>query len=155
MGTISVTTELPREKRSHILRTLTCRLLFVVLRVKAGITSKTPSAHLDFPPTFLDIAGIQKADFPPFQDGRSLLSKWHNPQSKLPTCPLDDTTEVINVEFWGGAGIELPLQDKPGTSSNNSYKTLVICLDQAMGPKYNSLFNDTSIFPQIAFQECL
>ncbi|KAI1411763.1 arylsulfatase [Hypoxylon sp. FL1857] len=214
-------------------------------QVKAGMTSNTPSVHLDFPPTFLEIAGVQKAELPPFLDGRSLLSKWHNPQSQLPTCPLDDTQEIINVEFWGGAGIESPLQDKPATLSNNSYKTLrivgedtgylyskwctnevelydtaadphelrnlanntedihtshllnrlnalllatkscadqtcrnpwkllqpeegrrgtivdddssltITCLDQAMDPKYDSFFNDTSIFPQVAFQECL
>ncbi|KAI0378398.1 arylsulfatase [Hypomontagnella monticulosa] len=214
-------------------------------KVPAGVTSNIPSAHLDFAPTFLDIAGVKRDDYPVFLDGRSLLSKWHNPQSKLPTCPLDDTHEILNVEFWGGAGIESPLQDKPHDIRNNSYKTLrivgeetsylyskwctnevelydtvadpyelrnlakgpkddhtkrlltrlnalllatkscadqtcrnpwkllqpedgrrgtivedastltITCLDQAMDPKWDSFFNSTDNFPQVAFQECM
>ncbi|KAI2473328.1 arylsulfatase [Annulohypoxylon bovei var. microspora] len=214
-------------------------------QVKAGATSNAPSAHFDFPPTFLEIAGVKSADLRPFLDGRSLLSRWHNPQTALPTCPFNGTQEVINVEFWGGAGIESPLQDKPYNIGNNSYKTLrivgeekgylyskwctneeelydtvtdpyelqnlakdpkdenikqllnrlnalllatkscadktcrnpwkllqpeegrrgtivdddasltITCLDQAMDTKYDSFFNDTSIFPRVAFQECM
>ncbi|KAI0884785.1 arylsulfatase [Annulohypoxylon maeteangense] len=214
-------------------------------QVKAGATSDAPSAHYDFPPTFLDIAGVKSADLPPFLDGQSRLSNWHNPQTALPTCPFNGTQEVINVEFWGGAGIESLLQEKPYNIGNNSYKTLRIagaekgylyskwctneeelydttadpyelqnlakdpkdesikqllnrlnalllatkscadatcrnpwkllqpeegrwgiivdddtsltirCLDQAMDPKYDAHFNDTTIFPRVAFQECM
>ncbi|KAI1210551.1 arylsulfatase [Annulohypoxylon truncatum] len=214
-------------------------------QIKANATSNAPSAHTDFAPTFLEIAGVNSADFPPFLDGQSRLSNWHNPQTALPTCPLNGTQEVINVEFWGSGEIENLLQEKPSNIGNNSYKTLriageekgylyskwctgeeelydttadpyelqnlakdpedettkqllnrlnalllatkscadatcrnpwkllqpeegrrgtivdddtsltITCLDQAMDPKYDSHFNDTSLFPRVAFQECM
>lgn len=118
--------------------------------VTAGVKSKIPSAHLDFPPTFLEIAGVDPAKFPPILDGRSLLSKWHNPESKIETCPLEDTHEIINVEFWGGAGIESPLQDKPYNMGNNSYKTLRI-----VGQEHSYLYskwctNETELYDTVA-----
>ncbi|KAI1461047.1 arylsulfatase [Annulohypoxylon moriforme] len=214
-------------------------------QVKANATSDAPSVHYDFPPTFLEIAGVKSADLPPFLDGQSRLSNWHNPQTALPTCPVNGTQEVINVEFWGGAGIESLLQERPYNIGNNSYKTLriageqqgylyskwctneeelydttadpyelqnlakdpkdentkqllnrlnalllatkscadvtcrnpwkllqpeegrrgtivdddtpltITCLEQAMDPKYDAHFNDTSLFPRVAFQECM
>ncbi|KAI1375772.1 arylsulfatase [Hypoxylon crocopeplum] len=118
--------------------------------VTVGVTSKIPSAHLDFAPTFLEIAGVQQADFLPFLDGRSLVSKWHNSQSKIPTCPLDDTHEIINVEFWGSAGIESPLQDKPHNLGNNSYKTLRI-VGEETGYLYSKwCTNETELYDTVA-----
>lgn len=51
-------------------------------------------------------------------DGRSLLNDWHNP---LQATNDSSSRDIINVEFWGKAGIEAP--GKKG-SPNNSYKTL-------------------------------
>ncbi|KAI0477164.1 arylsulfatase [Xylariaceae sp. FL0804] len=99
--------------------------------VPANATSKLPSAHYDFPPTFLEMAGVAKADFPVFLDGRSLLSSWKSANTSLPTCPLGggDAHEIINVEFWGTGSIESPLQ-KPGPyGSNQTYKTLRVVGD--------------------------
>ncbi|KAI1095111.1 arylsulfatase [Rostrohypoxylon terebratum] len=213
--------------------------------IKADATSYAPSVHYDFPPTFLEIAGVKSEDLPPFLDGQSRLANWQNPDAVLETCPLNGTQEVINVEFWGGGNLENPLQLKPSDIGNNSYKTLritgpekgylyskwctneeelydttadpyeltnlaadpqdestkqllnrlnalllatkscadatcrnpwkllqpeadrrgtivaddasltITCLGQAMDPKYDAHFNDTALFPRVAFQECM
>ncbi|KAK6062465.1 arylsulfatase precursor [Seiridium cupressi] len=97
--------------------------------VPEGKVSNLPSAHLDFPPTFLDIAGVKSADFPAMLDGRSVLDNWKNPESALPSCSMNDPQEIINVEFWGTAGIESPLQNA-SHRDQNSYKTLRIVGEQ-------------------------
>lgn len=100
--------------------------------VPKGRTSTLPSAHLDFPPTFLEIAGMNRSDFPAMLDGRSLLKNWHSPEDAPPMCPLGDAHEIINVEFWGGAGIEAPHNGQVDVNqlNNSSYKTLRIVGEQ-------------------------
>ncbi|KAK6064176.1 arylsulfatase precursor [Seiridium cupressi] len=97
--------------------------------VPEGKVSNLPSAHLDFPPTFLDIAGVKSADFPAMLDGRSVLDNWKNPESALSSCSMNDPQEIINVEFWCTAGIESPLQNA-SHRDQNSYKTLRIVGEQ-------------------------
>ncbi|KAI1171282.1 arylsulfatase [Nemania sp. FL0916] len=93
--------------------------------VPAGKTSVQPSAHLDLAPTFLEIAGVAKANWPTFLDGRSLLSNWKNPTAAPPAqcgaAAEDDAPEILNVEFWGDSGSEAPVSDK-----RNTYKSLRI-----------------------------
>ncbi|KAK8109532.1 hypothetical protein PG999_007669 [Apiospora kogelbergensis] len=73
-------------------------------------TSRLPGTHTDLAPTLLDIAGVQAKDFPELFDGRSLLSQWHNPNGvctdEAEKVKLDN--DLIGVEFWGDADIELP-----------------------------------------------
>ncbi|RFN43342.1 arylsulfatase [Fusarium flagelliforme] len=90
--------------------------------IKAGATSKLPGTHFDLAPTFLEIAGLPKKDWPPFFDGSSLLDHWKNPSK--PADKHSDSREIINVEFWGYSITEAV----PYTSFNtdNSYKTLRI-----------------------------
>lgn len=47
--------------------------------IPANKTSELPSAHLDLAPTFLEIAGVAKENWPTFLDGRSLFPDWKNP----------------------------------------------------------------------------
>ncbi|KAI8631874.1 arylsulfatase [Xylariaceae sp. FL1651] len=93
--------------------------------VPANKTSELPSAHLDLAPTFLEIAGVAKKNWPTFFDGRSLLTNWKNPNAAQPAqCGATanvDTPEILNVEFWGDSGSEAPVQDP-----RNTYKSLRI-----------------------------
>ncbi|OAQ59462.2 arylsulfatase [Pochonia chlamydosporia 170] len=86
--------------------------------VPAGKSSRLPGTHIDLAPTFLDIACLEKKQYPVYLDGRSLLNNWH-----YPTQPTDDsnTCDIINIEFWGKGEIEA--RGKNG-SDKNSYKTL-------------------------------
>lgn len=86
--------------------------------IPAAKTSRLPGAHIDLAPTFLEIACLDKKQYPVYLDGRSLLNDWHNP-----TQPANDsnTRDIINVEFWGKGSIEAP--NRQG-SDKNSYKTL-------------------------------
>ncbi|KAH7411555.1 arylsulfatase [Phaeosphaeria sp. MPI-PUGE-AT-0046c] len=93
-----------------------------------GVKSKVASAHLDFAPTFLDIMGLPKEDWPVFLDGRSLLPEWSDPvpEKKL---EIGSAKEVINIEFWGDKIVEIP--EYEGTLlANNSYKTLRIVSEE-------------------------
>ncbi|KAI0021148.1 arylsulfatase [Xylariomycetidae sp. FL0641] len=92
--------------------------------VPAGQTSKVASAHLDFAPTFLEIMGLAEADWPPFLDGRSLLSDWHDPVPETPP-PVGAAKEIMNIEFWGQKVIEAPHVEVP-FMDNTTYKTLRI-----------------------------
>ncbi|KAI1333037.1 arylsulfatase [Xylariaceae sp. FL0255] len=95
--------------------------------VPVNVTSDLPGSHLDLAPTFLDIAGLTQDNpaYPPFLDGRSLLSNWKKPSDEPKQCPANGGGhEVINVEYWGIGQEESPWGtiDHPG----NSYKTLRI-----------------------------
>ncbi|KAI3328131.1 arylsulfatase [Xylariaceae sp. AK1471] len=92
--------------------------------VPAGKTSRVPSAPLDFPPTFLEIGGVRREDFPEMFDGRSLLTDWKNPNHVVSSGPHEDTHEIMNIEFWGKGNIESSFQVAEVDPSNSSYKTL-------------------------------
>ncbi|GME22789.1 uncharacterized protein E0L32_010836 [Neofusicoccum parvum] len=96
--------------------------------IPPGKVSKTPSTHVDMVPTFLDIAGLAAQDRPSFLDGRSLLDEWQNPTDANTTTAATGTPkEIINIEFWGGAGIEGPVNGRKELGNqHNSYKTLRI-----------------------------
>lgn len=68
--------------------------------VPANKTSEFPSAHLDLAPTFLEIAGVPKENWPTFLDGRSLLTSWKNPnaaQVGLGSCFLTFRTKSLFI----------------------------------------------------------
>lgn len=96
--------------------------------VPAGVTSKIPGAHLDLAPTFLEIAGLAKDQWPPFLDGQSLLHQWHHPKSSTGEgSGGGNAKETLNVEFWGLCIVEAPNGKELGIPfKNNSYKTLRI-----------------------------
>ncbi|KAL1638084.1 hypothetical protein SLS58_009010 [Diplodia intermedia] len=92
--------------------------------IPRGSVSRTPSTHVDMAPTFLDIAGVAAGDMPSFLDGRSLLSEWQNPTTTT-TAATGSPKEIVNIEFWGAAGIEGPAtNDAKLEAKRNSYKTL-------------------------------
>lgn len=78
--------------------------------VPEDATSRLPGTHTDLAPTLLEIAGVNPKDFPALFDGRSLLSQWHQPSGgrggKIEKLKFDK--DLIGVEFWGDADIELP-----------------------------------------------
>ncbi|KAH8883343.1 arylsulfatase [Thozetella sp. PMI_491] len=114
--------------------------------IPANVTSGLPSAHLDLAPTFLEIAGLAKEEWPAFLDGRSLLDQWHNPTKKASKC-AGDTKEIINVEYWGGSRQEAPgWTFIEGSRSNNSYKTLRIVTEGASWLYSKWCTNQTELF---------
>ncbi|OTA97132.1 hypothetical protein M434DRAFT_19302 [Hypoxylon sp. CO27-5] len=96
--------------------------------ILAGVTSKIPGAHLDLAPTFLEISGLAKDQWPPFLDGQSLLHQWHQPESSTGDGGGGgNAKETLNIEFWGLCIIEAPNAKELGIPfKNNSYKTLRI-----------------------------
>ncbi|KAH7053489.1 alkaline-phosphatase-like protein [Macrophomina phaseolina] len=116
--------------------------------IPPGKISKTPSTHVDIVPTFLDIAGLAVQDRPSFLDGRSLLEEWHNPtDANSSTAATGTPKEIINIEFWGGAGIEGPVKGRKELGNqHNSYKTLRInnpyeLTNLASNPSHKKLLN--------------
>ncbi|KAI1771206.1 arylsulfatase [Hypoxylon cercidicola] len=96
--------------------------------IPPGVTSKIPGAHLDIAPTFLEIAGLPRDQWPPFLDGQSLLHQWHHPDSSTGEgSGGGNAKETLNVEFWGLCIVEAPNAAELGVPfRNNSYKTLRI-----------------------------
>lgn len=94
--------------------------------VPQNVSSDLRSTVIDFAPTFLDITGLTKDDFPPFLDGTSMLSGWKDPSDQT----MLRINEAINVEFWGRAYTELPTwsggDGSPRVYKNNTYKTMRI-----------------------------
>lgn len=88
--------------------------------IPAGATSKIASTHIDFMPTFLDIAGVKKTDLPDLFDGRSLIEEWKHADSEVDRQKVD--REIVNVEFWGTLNVEI----QPKAHKQNSYKTMRI-----------------------------
>ena len=101
--------------------------------VPANQISDIPSSHVDLAPTFLELAGLRAEDYPPFLDGNSLVSQWHNPSMSYDNEGDGPGKEIINIEFWGVNTIEAP--SDPGNHENNSFKTLRI-----VGKKFSYLF---------------
>jgi hypothetical protein len=100
--------------------------------------------HLDFAPTFLEIAGLPQEDYPPFLDGRSLLSTRLDPVGPTnKSCTVDDVREIMNVEFWGIQAIEaVPFT----TYANNSYKSLRIVGDETSYLYARWCTNETELY---------
>lgn len=97
--------------------------------IPKGVKSKVGSAHVDLAPTFLDIMGLDKKEWPEFLDGRSLLAEWRDPVPK--TKPeVGSSKEIINIEFWGDKIVEIPNWNWTRLS-NNSYKTLRIVSEES------------------------
>lgn len=94
-----------------------------------GVKSKVASAHLDFAPTFLDIMGLSKKEWPEFLDGRSLLPEWKQPVPKHKP-EIGSAKEIINIEFWGDKVVEVPGYEDIKLT-NNSYKTLRIVSEES------------------------
>jgi len=98
--------------------------------VPANVTSAIPSLHIDLAPTFLEIAGVSPSSFPPFLDGRSVLSQWQDPLSANTATVGEaagqgNSKESINIEYWGRAGIEAPSAGKLGSPfDGTTYKTI-------------------------------
>ncbi|KAJ3543027.1 hypothetical protein NM208_g3795 [Fusarium decemcellulare] len=92
--------------------------------VPSGVESKLVGSHIDLAPTFLDISGLAKEDWPPFLDGRSLLGQWKDPSMKYPQAGQGGNHEIINIEYWGASSIVVPGFTQ--SSPNNTYKSLRI-----------------------------
>lgn len=97
------------------------------------------------PSTFLEMAGLSNAEYPPFLDGRSLLSDWKDDyQGDKPSS--DVAKEVINIEFWGSID-NAGKPDFGDRQPNNSYKTV-----RFIGQESSWLFsrwcenNDTELY---------
>ncbi|GAB7362532.1 hypothetical protein MBLNU230_g2851t1 [Neophaeotheca triangularis] len=96
--------------------------------IPKGKVSVDPGTHVDLAPTFLEIAGLDKTQWPAFLDGRSLLNQWHG---KTVNNHVEDervAVEVVNIEFWGGNHFEGPPFQ---TNTGNSYKTVRIVDQEA------------------------
>ena len=60
---------------------------------------RDPVGLVDLAPTFLQIAGVDPADFPEQFDGRSLLPQWHDPSGENEAGDPEYAKEIINLEF--------------------------------------------------------
>ncbi|KAJ0107029.1 Arylsulfatase [Diaporthe amygdali] len=115
--------------------------------IQAGVTSRTPSTVTDFAPTFLQIAGLSKEDWPSFLDGESLLASWESPNNTA----IHKKKEAINVEFWGYAYNEIPSfvtgdGGKVGYFLENDYKTMRIVGDESAWLYSRWCTNDTELY---------
>lgn len=106
--------------------------------VPQNVTSKIPSVHLDLAPTFLDIAGLPRSQWPTFLDGQSLLPQWKAPGADNgPGTGDGNSRETLNVEFWGSCNIEAPNGRQLGMPfTSTSYKTL-----RMLGDRQSWLFS--------------
>ncbi|KAI6317820.1 hypothetical protein MCOR29_006172 [Pyricularia oryzae] len=100
--------------------------------VPKNITSTIPGVHVDLAPTFLDIAGLPQADWPPFLDGQSILAQWKNPTGDTGAGAGDgNSKETLAVEFWGSNTVEAPNGGELGAPfTNNTFKTVRILGDR-------------------------
>lgn len=94
-----------------------------------GVLSNVASAHLDFAPTFLEIMGLPKEEWPVFLDGRSLLPEWEDPVPDV-RSQIGSAKEIINIEFWGDKIIEFP-QFEDQNLEFNSYKSMRIVSEES------------------------
>ncbi|KAK8135137.1 hypothetical protein PG984_007149 [Apiospora sp. TS-2023a] len=112
--------------------------------IPGGVKSKVASAHLDFAPTFLDIMGLDKSEWPEFLDGRSLLEEWKNPVPEVKP-EVGSAREIINIEFWGDKIVEIP--EYAGMKlTNNSYKTLRIVSEESSWMFLNWCTNEMELY---------
>jgi N-acetylglucosamine-6-sulfatase len=92
--------------------------------ITPGSKTTVPSSFIDMAPTFLEIAGVDKEDFPSFLDGRSLFSQWKDPESACNEgTGKGNNYEVLNIEYWGSNGVFVP---SGPTTQNATYKSLRI-----------------------------
>lgn len=75
--------------------------------IPKGLETDLPSNHIDIAPTLLDIAGVDKSEWPTWFDGRSLLPYFNASTSTTSSTGLDvKYVETVNVEYWGQGIIE-------------------------------------------------
>ncbi|KAK7959141.1 Arylsulfatase [Apiospora aurea] len=107
--------------------------------VPNNLTSQIPGVHPDLVPTFLDIAGLPKEDWPTFLDGHSLPPQWKDPVGNAAGLNAGDgnSKETLNVEFWDSCTIEAPNGAELGAPFvNTTYKTL-----RMLGDRQSWLFS--------------
>lgn len=105
-----------------------------------GAINLKPSTHVDIAPTVLKFTGLPENEWPVFLDGRDLSADWTNHTGQHPT----NSTEIINIEYWGAAVLEGALTNPNVT--RNTYKTIRI-----VGSDYGYLYshwctNETEIY---------
>ncbi|KAK2736933.1 arylsulfatase precursor [Colletotrichum kahawae] len=117
--------------------------------VPKGAVSTNPSLVVDFAPTFLDIAGLNPDDRPPFWDGSSLLDSWKNPNSP----EISKRKEAINIEYWGSGFVEQHQWSEgdygisfPWLYSKNDYKTMRVVGDSTSWMYSRLCSNDTELY---------
>lgn len=97
--------------------------------IPKGLSTNLPSNHIDIAPTLLDLAGLDKSEWPSWLDGRSLLPYFAtNSSLSNATSAIDDIShiETINVEYWGGGIIEVSNLGYTTAQPKNTYKTVRI-----------------------------
>ncbi|KAJ3955162.1 hypothetical protein N0V92_008326 [Colletotrichum tropicale] len=117
--------------------------------IPKGAVSSNPSLVVDFAPTFLDIAGLDLNDRPPFWDGSSLLDSWKSPNSP----EISKRKEAINIEYWGSGFVEMHQWSEgdygisfPGLYSKNDYKTMRVVGDSSSWMYSRWCSNDTELY---------
>ena len=114
-----------------------------------NLSTLEPSTHVDIAPTILKFTGLPQDQWPVFLDGRDLSSDWTSDWTEWKNggdSPVN-SSEVINIEFWGAAVAEGALTIKNG--SRNTYKTA-----RVIGPDYGYLYthwctNETEIYDTV------
>lgn len=112
----------------------------------AGSVTEYPSNHIDIAPTFLELAGLPKDQWPVFLDGRSLTPYY----SEADPFPNGTSPEVINIEYWGTALVEATPLNITLSLKNQDYKTVRI-----VAKDYAYLYsvwctNETELYDTIA-----
>ena len=81
---------------------------------------------MDLAPTFLEISGLPKKEWPVLFDGWSLLDQWKHPhQGTGLHAGEGNARETLNIEFWGLCTVEAPSGKELGIPFlNNTYKTV-------------------------------
>ncbi|KAI8299120.1 Arylsulfatase [Colletotrichum sp. SAR11_240] len=117
--------------------------------IPKGAVSSNPSLIVDFAPTFLDIAGLDPNDRPPFWDGSSLLDSWRSPNSP----EISKRKEAVNIEYWGSGFVEMHQWSEgdygisfPGLYSKNDYKTMRVVGDSSSWMYSRWCSNDTELY---------
>lgn len=119
------------------------------IHIDTGRTTKIPSDHVDIVPTLLTLAGLDKSEWPPFLDGRTLTNYWSSDGDDSNEPNLDPWPETLNIEFWGKNLIEAsPLNAT--SDARNTYKTA-----RVIGRDYSFLYthwctHETELYDTIA-----
>lgn len=94
--------------------------------VPTGVDTDLPSNHIDIAPTLLDLAGLDKSEWPSWLDGRSLLPYFTAAAAGNASSSDDDDVslvETVNIEYWGAGIVEATGLGYAASQANNTYKT--------------------------------